>query len=165
MQAGAGEPAKTVPERAGPRDPGETEPWTETTADLTNVLKRGAGMAAIGFVIVQIVTVGQTARAGPTARTARGRRLHRRIGDDAVYGGVRPGRPLPGAHPARARRRGCRQHGADRDLCDGPAARGGGAGGLAADRRAVPRFAGGSDCGGELGDNPAAFVVKPSPKR
>jgi O-antigen/teichoic acid export membrane protein len=59
MQAGAGEPAKTVPERAGPRDPGETEPWTKTTADLTNVLKRGAGMAAIGFVIVQIVTVGQ----------------------------------------------------------------------------------------------------------
>ena len=59
MQAGAGEPTKTVPERAGPRDPGETEPWTKTTADLTNVLKRGAGMAAIGFVIVQIVAVGQ----------------------------------------------------------------------------------------------------------
>jgi PST family polysaccharide transporter len=59
VQAGAGEAAKTGPERAGPRDPGETEPWTKTTADLTNVLKRGAGMSAIGFVIVQIVTVGQ----------------------------------------------------------------------------------------------------------
>ena len=34
------------------------------------------------------------------------------------------------------------------------------AGGLAADRRAVPRFAGGSDCGGELGDNAAAFVFQ-----
>ena len=60
MQAGAGEPAKTGPERAGPRTPLETEPWTETTADLTNVLKRGAGMAAIGLVIVQIVAVAQT---------------------------------------------------------------------------------------------------------
>ncbi len=56
----AGEPAKTGPERAGPRTSVETEPWTETTADLTNRLKRGAGMAAIGLVIVQIVTVAQT---------------------------------------------------------------------------------------------------------
>jgi O-antigen/teichoic acid export membrane protein len=56
----AGEPAKTVPEQAGPPAPVETEPWTETTADLTSRLKRGAGMAAIGFVIVLIVTVGQT---------------------------------------------------------------------------------------------------------
>ena len=47
----AGEPAKTGPERAGPRTPVETEPRTETTADLTNVLKRGAGMAAIAWVI------------------------------------------------------------------------------------------------------------------
>jgi len=60
MQAGAGELAKAGPEGAGPRTPLETEPWTETTADLTNVLKRGAGMAAIGLVIVQIVTVAQT---------------------------------------------------------------------------------------------------------
>ena len=60
VQAGAGEPAKTGPEWAGPRTPLETEPWTETTADLTNVLKRGAGMAAIGLVIVQIVAVAQT---------------------------------------------------------------------------------------------------------
>src|SRR5271155_3339694 len=56
----AGEPAMTGPERAGPRASVETEPWTETTADLTNRLKRGAGMAAIGLVIVQIVTVAQT---------------------------------------------------------------------------------------------------------
>jgi O-antigen/teichoic acid export membrane protein len=60
VQAGAGEPAKAGPEGAGPRTPLETEPWTETTADLTNVLKRGAGMAAIGVVILQIVTVAQT---------------------------------------------------------------------------------------------------------
>ncbi len=60
VQAGAGELAKAGPEGAGPRTPLETEPWTETTADLTNVLKRGAGMAAIGLVIVQIVTVAQT---------------------------------------------------------------------------------------------------------
>ena len=56
----AGEPAKTGPERAGPRAPVETEPWTETTADLTNRLKRGAGMAAIGMVISQITVVAQT---------------------------------------------------------------------------------------------------------
>src|SRR5271156_99798 len=60
VQAGAGEPATTGPEGADPPTPLETEPWTETTADLTNVLKRGAGMAAIGLVIVQIVTVAQT---------------------------------------------------------------------------------------------------------
>src|SRR5574337_144633 len=60
VQAGAGELAKTGPEWAGASTPRETEPWTETTADLTNVLKRGAGMAAIGLVIVQIVTVAQT---------------------------------------------------------------------------------------------------------
>jgi len=56
----AGEPAKTGPERAGPRAPVETEPWTETTADLTNRLKRGAGMAGIGMVISQITVVAQT---------------------------------------------------------------------------------------------------------
>ena len=60
VQAGAGELAEAGPEGAGPRTPPETEPWTETTTDLTNVLKRGAGMAAIGLVIVQIVTVAQT---------------------------------------------------------------------------------------------------------
>ena len=60
VQAGAGELAKTGPEWAGPGTPLETEPWTETTVDLKNVLKRGAGMAAIGLVIVQIVTVAQT---------------------------------------------------------------------------------------------------------
>jgi O-antigen/teichoic acid export membrane protein len=60
VQAGAGEPATTGPEWAGPRTPLETEPWTETTADLTNRLKRGAGMAAIGMVIAQIVIVAQT---------------------------------------------------------------------------------------------------------
>src|SRR5271156_2041249 len=60
VQAGAGEPATTGPEGADPPTPLETEPWTETTADLTNRLKRGAGMAAIGLVIVQIVTVAQT---------------------------------------------------------------------------------------------------------
>jgi PST family polysaccharide transporter len=47
-------------ERADPRTPLETEPWTGNTADLTNKLKRGAGMAAIGLVIGQIVTVAQT---------------------------------------------------------------------------------------------------------
>jgi O-antigen/teichoic acid export membrane protein len=56
----ADETAKTGPERAGPRAPLETQPWTATTADLTNKLKRGAGMAAIGLVIVQIVAVAQT---------------------------------------------------------------------------------------------------------
>ena len=56
----AGEPAKTGHERAGPRTSVETEPWTEATADLTNVVMRGAGMAAIGLVIVQIVAVAQT---------------------------------------------------------------------------------------------------------
>ncbi|MDR3664431.1 MAG: oligosaccharide flippase family protein, partial [Mycobacterium sp.] len=60
VQAGAGEPATTGPEGADPPTPLETEPWTETTADLTNRLKRGAGMAAIGLVIAQIVTVAQT---------------------------------------------------------------------------------------------------------
>lgn len=60
VQTGAGEPVKAGPEGAGPRTPVETEPRTETTADLTNVLKRGAGMAAIGLVIVQIVLVAQT---------------------------------------------------------------------------------------------------------
>jgi O-antigen/teichoic acid export membrane protein len=60
VQAGAGELAEAGPDGAGPRTPPETEPWTETTADLTNRLKRGAGMAAIGLVIVQIVTVAQT---------------------------------------------------------------------------------------------------------
>jgi PST family polysaccharide transporter len=60
VQAGAGELAQTGPEGADPRTPLETEPWTETTADLTNVLKRGAAMAAIALVIVQIVTVAQT---------------------------------------------------------------------------------------------------------
>jgi len=60
VQTGAGEPVKAGPEGAGPRTPVETEPRTETTADLTNVLKRGAGMAAIGLVIVQIVFVAQT---------------------------------------------------------------------------------------------------------
>ena len=60
MQAGACEPAKTVPERAGPRDPGETEASTETTADLTNVLKRGAAMQAIGFVIFQVSAITTT---------------------------------------------------------------------------------------------------------
>ncbi|MGA9676951.1 MAG: oligosaccharide flippase family protein, partial [Mycobacterium sp.] len=60
VQASAGEAAKTGPEGAGPRTPRETEPWTEATADLTNVVKRGAGMAAIGLVIVQIVAVAQT---------------------------------------------------------------------------------------------------------
>jgi len=60
VQASVGEPAQTVPEGAGPRTPLETEPWTEATADLTNVVMRGAGMAAIGLVIVQIVAVAQT---------------------------------------------------------------------------------------------------------
>src|SRR5271166_1233549 len=60
-QAGADELAnKTGPERAGPETPLETEPWTESTADLKNVLKRGAGMSAIGLVIAQIVTITQT---------------------------------------------------------------------------------------------------------
>ena len=57
MQAGAGEPATTGPEWADPRTPLETEPWTETSADLTPRLKRGTGMAAIDLVIGQIVTV------------------------------------------------------------------------------------------------------------
>jgi O-antigen/teichoic acid export membrane protein len=56
----AGEPAKTGRERARPRAPLETEPGTETTADLTNKLTRGAGMAAIGMVISQIAVVAQT---------------------------------------------------------------------------------------------------------
>jgi O-antigen/teichoic acid export membrane protein len=60
VQARAGEPAKTGPEWAGPRTPLETEPWTETTADLNNRVKRGAGMAAIGMVISQITIVAQT---------------------------------------------------------------------------------------------------------
>jgi len=60
VQAGADELAKAGPEGAGPRTALETEPWTKTTADLKNVLKRGAGMATIGLVIVQIVTVAQT---------------------------------------------------------------------------------------------------------
>jgi len=51
---------KTGPERAGPELPLEIEPWTESTADLTNVLKRGAGMSAIGLVMVQVVTIVQT---------------------------------------------------------------------------------------------------------
>src|SRR5271166_1761356 len=59
-QAGADELAnKTGPERAGPETPLETEPWTESTADLKNVLKRGAGMSAIGLVIAQIDTLTQ----------------------------------------------------------------------------------------------------------
>ena len=60
VQAGAGQPAMTGPERADPQTPLETEPWTETTADLTTRVTRGAGMAAIGLVIVQIVAVAQT---------------------------------------------------------------------------------------------------------
>ena len=60
VQAGAAEPAKTGPEWDVPRAPLETEPWTETTAGLTSRLKRGAGMAGIGMVIAQIVTVAQT---------------------------------------------------------------------------------------------------------
>jgi hypothetical protein len=43
VQAGAGEPAKTGREWAGPRTPLETEPWTEATADLNNVLKQARG--------------------------------------------------------------------------------------------------------------------------
>ena len=60
VQAGAGQPATTGPERAGPPTPLETEPWTETTADLTSRLKRGVGMAGIGMVISQITVVAQT---------------------------------------------------------------------------------------------------------
>lgn len=60
MQTGADELAGTGSECTGSRTPLETEPWTETTADLTNVLKRGAAMAAIGLVVVQVVTVAQT---------------------------------------------------------------------------------------------------------
>jgi O-antigen/teichoic acid export membrane protein len=60
VQASVGELDKIGPEGAGPRTPLETEPWTETTADLTNRLKRGAGMAAIGLAIAQIVIVAQT---------------------------------------------------------------------------------------------------------
>jgi O-antigen/teichoic acid export membrane protein len=60
VQAGAGELAQTEPEWAGPGTLLETEPWTESTADLSNVLKRGAGMAVIAVVIGQIVTVAQT---------------------------------------------------------------------------------------------------------
>lgn len=51
---------KTGPDCPGPGIPLETEPWTETTADLGNVLKRGAGMAAIALVIGQLITVAQT---------------------------------------------------------------------------------------------------------
>ena len=127
MQAGAGEAAKTGPEQAGPRDPLETEPWTETTADLTNVVKRGASMAAIGFVIVQIVTVGQVLVLGRLLGPHEVGVFAAGSVMTGVIGAVRPGRPLPCAHPARARHRGCRQHGAGRDLRDGPAARGGGA--------------------------------------
>jgi O-antigen/teichoic acid export membrane protein len=60
VQAGATEPATTGPEGAGPPTPLETEPWTETTADLTSRLKRGVGMAGIGMVIAQITVVAQT---------------------------------------------------------------------------------------------------------
>ena len=80
-------------------------------------------MAAIGLVIVQIVAVAQVLVLGrllgphEVGIFAAGSVL---IG---VIGGVRPAHPQPCAHPARARHRGCRQHGDDRDLCDGPAAR------------------------------------------
>ena len=43
VQAGAGEPATTGREWAGLQTPLETEPWTETTADLNNVLKQARG--------------------------------------------------------------------------------------------------------------------------
>jgi O-antigen/teichoic acid export membrane protein len=51
MQAGAAESVSTGV---------ETEPWTESTADLTSRLKRGAGMAAVGLAISQIAVVVQT---------------------------------------------------------------------------------------------------------
>jgi O-antigen/teichoic acid export membrane protein len=54
----ADEVAETGPEWA--ETPLPVEPWTETTDDLNNKLKRGAGMAAIAVVIAQIVTVAQT---------------------------------------------------------------------------------------------------------
>lgn len=60
LDADADELAKSGPACAGPVAALEPEPWTETAADLTGVLKRGAAMAGFGLIIVQLVTVVQT---------------------------------------------------------------------------------------------------------
>ena len=138
---------------------------TETTVGLGGVLKRGAAMSAVGLVICQVATVVQT--------LVLGRLLGPQEVGVFVAGSVMIGFLLVVAQgslsQALIQRKTDIEDAANTVLvvtfATGLLRRSCGPGGLAADRRTVPQFAGRSDRGGDLGTDGCFMRVRAFPTR